>query len=80
MSYKTLKHTWGGLTPYNLSGKKSSKEPYESRVTLSLPEWRQYIASGRNVLLAGAVIPGGTVQTAFGGSGAVYAGHVRQGY
>lgn len=41
-------------------------------VTLSLPEWQQYVASGNNTLLgSGGVIPGGTMQTVGGNSGAV---------
>lgn len=53
-------------------------EHYGGPVTLSLPEWQQYVAKGYNTLLPG-VIPGGTMQTAGGNSGAVYSGHVRQG-
>ena len=56
-------------------------EEYTPRVTMSMPEWRQYVASGRNTLYgSGGVIPSGTLQTGFGGSGAVYRGHVRQGW
>lgn len=48
---------------------------------MSMPEWRQYVSSGRNTLYgSGGVIPSGTLQTGFGGSGAVYRGHVRQGW
>lgn len=42
-------------------------------ITLSLPRWSQYVASGDNTLYNGAIIPGGTLD-----NGAVYAGHVRQ--
>ena len=85
MSYCSAKDCWAGLAQYNLSGKKSISrillENYVPPVTLSLPEWQQYVASGKNVLLgSGGVIPGGTMQTPFGGGGAVYRGHVRQGY
>ena len=56
-------------------------ENYAGPVTLSLPEWQEYVASGANTLEgSGGVIPGGTVQTAGGNSGAVYSGHVFQGY
>jgi hypothetical protein len=49
-----------------------NKESYSGPVTLSLPEWRQYVARGYNTLLPG-IVPGGTY------SGTVYRGHVRQG-
>lgn len=79
MEYKKLKDTWSGLQPYNLSGK--TKENYSGPVTLSLPEWKEYVASGKNILYgSGGIIPGGTIQTAGGNSGAVYSGLVRQGY
>ena len=79
MEYKKLKDTWSGIVQYNLTGKIT--ENYSGPVTLSLPEWQQYVASGKNVLYgSGGVIPGGTVQTPFGGGGAVYSGQVRQGY
>lgn len=72
MPYKKLKDCW---TP------KNSVEHYTPPVTMSLPEWRQYISSGNNVLLgSGGVIPNGTVNIPFGGNGAVYSGHVRQGW
>ena len=65
--YKQLKNTW------------SIQENYVPRVAMSMPEWRKYVASGRNVFEgAGGVIPGGTLQTGFGGNGAVYRGHIRQ--
>jgi hypothetical protein len=83
MSYSKSKDCWGGLENYNLSGKKNSKviENYVPPVTMSLGQWQQYVASGKNVLLgSGGVIPSGTVQTPFGGGGAVYRGSVRQGY
>jgi len=79
MDYKKLKNTWNGLKSYDLNGK--IKEEYAGPVTLSLPKWRNYIASGNHILLgSGGVIPGGTTQTPFGGGGAVYFGHVQQGY
>lgn len=69
-NYKQLKNTWVNC-----------KENYAGPVTLSLPEWKNYVSSGNSTLLgAGGVIPGGTVQTPFGGNGTVYSGHVRQGY
>lgn len=79
MSYCKVKNCWSGLKNYDLSGK--IVEEYVPPVTLSLSEWRKYIATGNNVLLgSGGVIPGGTIQTPFGGGGAVYKGHVRQGW
>jgi hypothetical protein len=80
MSYCKLKDFWTGLSKYNLSGKKV-KETYVPPVTISLPAWQKYVASGNNVLLgSGGVIPGGTMQMPFGGGSAVYKGHVRQGW
>jgi 2-keto-4-pentenoate hydratase/2-oxohepta-3-ene-1,7-dioic acid hydratase in catechol pathway len=70
-SYKTLKNTW---QTFNIT------ENYESKITMSYPDWINYVSSGRNALLEGGVIPSGTVQTAGGNSGAVYKGPVRQGY
>ena len=76
MEYKKLKDTWTGLKP-----RAKVIEKYGGPVTLSLPEWQQYVASGYNTLYgSGGVIPGGTMNTAFGGGGAVYSGHVRQGW
>ena len=87
MEYKKLKDTWSGILPYNINGKNNGKingrikENYSGPVALSLPQWQDYVASGKNVLYgSGGVIPGGVEQTAGGLSGAVYAGHVRQGY
>lgn len=76
---------WGPAYTSEYAGLRSTKgrllELYVPPVTLSYPQWVQYVSSGKNVLYgSGGVIPGGTVQTAFGGSGAVYRGNVRQGY
>jgi hypothetical protein len=49
------------------------QEDYSPPVTLSLPEWQNYVASGQNTFLGDAIIPGGTTE-----DGAVYQGHVRQ--
>jgi len=75
----------GLCSRYALDRRESTKgrllELYVPPVTLSYPQWVQYVSSGKNVLYgSGGVIPGGTIQTAFGGSGAVYRGNVRQGY
>lgn len=79
MEYKKMKDTWSGIKKYDLNGR--VYETYSGPVTLSLPEWRDYVASGKNVLYgSGGVIPGGTIQTPFGLSGSVYRGHVRSGY
>jgi len=48
-------------------------ENYAPPVTLTLPEWRRYLAQGDNTLYGDAIIPGGTED-----EGAVYSGHVRQ--
>lgn len=69
--YVNLEDTW----------KKHTIEEYTPPVTMSLPQWQNYVASGLNNLYgSGGVIPGGTVNTGWGGGGAVYKGHVRQGY
>ena len=79
MSYQLAKNTWLGVETHNVNGT-DTVENYGGPVTLSLPAWRQYLAQGKNVLYgSGGVIPGGTVSTPFGGGGAVFAGHVRQG-
>jgi len=81
MSYKKSKDYWSGLEKYNLSGKKYILEKYTPPVTMPFNDWQQYVASGNNVLSgSGGIIPSGTVQTAFGGGGTVYRGHVRSGY
>jgi hypothetical protein len=69
VKYLTLKNSWV-----------KNVETYAPRITLSYPEWKNYISTGKNVLYADAVIPNGTQQTGFGQSGAVYKGVVRQGY
>jgi len=72
MTYKKLKDTWASS---------QTIESYSGPVTLSLPEWNRYVSNGLNVLYgSGGVIPGGTIQTPGGNSGAVYRGHVRQGW
>lgn len=82
MSYSKSKDCWTGLSNYNLCGLKNKVlEEYVAPVTLSWPEWQQYVGSGNNVLLgSGGVIPNGTIQTAGGMSGAVYTWHVRNGW
>jgi len=50
-----------------------NKENYSPPVTLSLPEWQDYVASGQNTFPGDAIVPGGTMD-----DGAVYQGHVRQ--
>ena len=54
--------------------KKFNFDTYQAPVTLSLPEWRKYVAEGKNTLYgSGGIIPGSTF------SGNIYKGHVRQG-
>lgn len=73
MEYKKLKDTWVHEDKYH--------ENYSGPVTLSLPEWHNYVSNGYNTLLgSGGVIPGNTVNIPFAGNGAVYSGNVRQGY
>jgi len=80
MSYSILKNTWNGLNSYNLNGPLVTEECYTPPVTMSLPEWQNYVGSGLNVLLgSGGVIPSGTINTGWNTGGSVYSGHVRQG-
>lgn len=84
MEYKKVHDIWSGLCSYNLTGKNShgckSKEDYAGPVTLSLPQWQQYVGSGLNTLYgSGGVIPGGVTGSGWTGA-AVYKGHVRQGW
>ena len=82
MEYSKLSNTWSGLRSYNLNGKnvKNSIEKYGGPVTMSLNDWREYVASGKNTLEgSGGVIPSGRTQSGWTGQ-AVYSGHVRQGY
>jgi len=73
MEYKKLKDTW--------VQKNKEYENYSGPVTLSLPEWNNYVSKGYNTLLgSGGVIPGNTVNIPFSGNGAVYSGNVRQGW
>jgi len=75
MNYKKLENCWLGLKKYDITGKSQTKEKYDP-ITMSLPEWQKYVASGKNNLeLSGGVVPSGTV-----GGGAVIKGHVNQGY
>jgi hypothetical protein len=73
MNYTTLKNSWGKKNKY--SSIEYVHECYESPVTLSFPEWRNYIANGQNVLYASAIIPGGTNNIGWTG-GSVYKGNV----
>ena len=72
MNYSTLKDTWICKRPRNLV-----MESYEPRVTMPLPEWRNYIADGKNVLYGSAIIPNGSINTGIE-NGAVYKGQVGQ--
>jgi hypothetical protein len=52
-------------------------DPETFKVTMPYGDWVNYVASGDNTLLGGAVIPSGTDQLPGGvGGGAVYAGQV----
>lgn len=74
MSYALSKNTW----TYKYE---ATVEEYGGPVTLPLNEWQKYVASGKHILYgSGGIIPGGTTTTAFGNSGSVYKGLVRQGY
>ena len=81
--YCKAKDCWSGLRDYDLNGQKhpTIKEEYTQHVTMPYSEWVNYVGRGDNVLLgSGGVIPSGTVQTPGGLGGAVYRGHVRQGW
>ena len=83
MSYCKEYDCWSGLKKYDLNGIKDKHivEKYTPKVTMPYSEWIDYVGSGKNVILgSGGVIPSGTVNTAGGMGGAVYRGHVRQGY
>ena len=67
--YQTLKNYWIN----NVS------EEYTPKITMSYPDWINYVQSGKNVLYADSIVPSGTSQIGFGQSGSVYKGHVRQG-
>ena len=51
------------------------KEMYEAPITMSYSNWANYVGSGYNTSLGGAVIPGGTSL-----GGAVINGHPRQNF
>jgi hypothetical protein len=70
MNYAILKNTW---TCKN----QEITEGYEPKVTMSLPEWKDYIADGKNVLYGSAIIPNSSVNNGFE-NGAVYKGTVGQ--
>ena len=66
---------------YTDVSKAESVENYESKITMPFDQWQEFVAKGGNTMyLPGGIIPSGTEQTAGGNSGAVYKGHVRQGY
>ena len=67
-NYAVLKNTWLKPVPIEI-------ESYEPRVTMSLPEWKDYISDGKNVLYGSAIIPNGSVNNGIE-NGAVYNGHV----
>jgi len=73
MNYATLRNSWGKKNKY--SSIVYIHEYYEPSVTLSMPEWRNYIADGKNVLYGSAIIPGGTDNLRWTG-GSVYKGNV----
>ena len=69
--YKKLQNSWCQYSYFY-------KEEYSEPVTMSYPQWIQYVSSGKNVLQgSGGVIPSGTVNLPFLGS-AVYRGKVQK--
>tara|TARA_B110000908_G_C9848117_1_gene268671 strand:- start:105 stop:359 length:255 start_codon:yes stop_codon:yes gene_type:complete len=75
-SYGKLRNTWSGLEKYNLNGKDKNVEFYVPPVTLSLPQWRNYVSNGYNTLYGDAIIPGGTVNSGWMSGNSVYSGTV----
>jgi len=75
-SYGKLRNTWGGLESYNLKGRKGDVEFYVPPVTLSLPDWRNYLDKGYNTLYGDAIIPGGTINSGWMSGNSVYSGTV----
>lgn len=76
MSYRNLQNTWSNNNS-KLCNNCNIKENYSGPVTLSYPDWIRYVDEGKNVLYgSGGVIPGGTINIPFGGSGAVYKGSI----
>jgi len=61
------------LSPYLKIPHAYPQENYSPPVTVSLPEWSNYVSNGENTLYGDSIIPGGTDE-----DGAVYSGHVRQ--
>lgn len=72
-TYKRLKETW------ELQNK-PTVEDFAPKITMPYSQWINYISSGQHIVGADAIIPSGTVNTGYGGGGAVYKGHVRQGW
>lgn len=72
MNYSILKNTWT-CKPFE----PEITEGYEPKVTMSLPEWKDYIGDGKNVLYGSAIIPNGAVNNGVE-NGAVYKGQVGQ--
>ena len=70
MNYAILKNTW-------VCKNFESIENYEPKVTMSLPEWRDYIGDGKNVLYGSAIIPNGTENLGIE-NGSIYKGQVGQ--
>lgn len=70
-SYKRLRNTWKGLV-----NESKTTEFYVPPVTLSLPEWRNYLSKGHNTLYGDAIIPGGTLNSGWMSGNSVYAGTV----
>jgi len=74
MDYKKLSDCWNGISVYNLNGdNKMFREDYKP-VTMSYPQYKNYLASGRNAFDASGGVATGQV------SGGVFSGHVRQNF
>jgi len=76
-NYKNLQNSWKQNSECSCNC--NCREDYSGPVTLSYPEWIDYLDQGKNVLYgSGGVIPGGTVNLPFGASGSVYKGQVKK--
>ena len=77
-SYVKSKHAWNGLRSNYVCERSQIVENFAPCVTLPMGDWMRWISD--NPVARGSVIPGGTMDTVGGMCGAVYTGHVRQGY
>ena len=76
-NYKKLQNSWE--KNHECTTCSNLKEDYSGPVTLSYPEWIDYLDQGKNVLYgSGGIIPGGTLYLPFENSGSVYKGKIKK--